>query len=89
MSEQKQPKPKRESKADRWSRLCGEAKSALEEMEEMRQEWADTFDNMNEGLQQSPYGEKLSAMNDLDLQSAIDTVDEAEGCDVPLGFGRD
>lgn len=80
---------KKESKADRWARLAQQAEDALTEMEEMRSEWSDTFENMNEGLQSSPYGQKLSAMADLDLESAVSTVQEAGGLDVPLGFGRD
>lgn len=96
-------KAKRESNPERWSRLCGEAKEAcerakglLEELEEMRSEYGDRFDSMNEGLQASAYGQKLQAMQDLDLQSAIDNLDDAasscedaEGTEVPLGFGRD
>lgn len=77
------------SRADRWADACSAARSALEELEEMRSGWADTYDNLNDGLQQTPYGQKLEAMSNLDLESAIDAVSEAEGCEVPLGFGRD
>lgn len=80
---------KKESKADRWERLASAAVDALTEMEEMRQEWSDTYENMNEGLQQTPYGQKLEAMSNLDLESAKDTAEEAQSLDVPLGFGRD
>lgn len=82
-------KVKPESAPARWARLVGVAKDALQELEEMRSDYGDKFDNMNEGLQASAYGQKCQAMQDLDLQSAIDALDEAESTDLPLGFGRD
>jgi hypothetical protein len=82
-------KHKRESSPDRWARLCQAAKDALTELNEMREEYADRYDNMNEGLQASAYGQKCEAMQSLDLDSAISAIDEAEGMEVPLGFGRD
>lgn len=87
--EKKARKPKPPTKAQRWSDAASRAVAALEELEEMRSDWATTYDNMPQSLQSSPYGEKLGAMNDLDIQSALDAAQEAEGMDVPLGFGRD
>jgi hypothetical protein len=34
-------------------------------------------------------GEKLQAIESLDLQTALETVQEAEGLDLPRGFGKD
>jgi hypothetical protein len=70
---------------------------ALNELNEMAQEYGETYDNQPEQLQSSPYGEKLSAMQDLDLEASEENdleelegkLDEAEGAEVPLGFGRD
>lgn len=70
---------------------------ALEELKAMAEEYGEKFDNMNEGLQASPYGQKCEAMQQLDLDASSDEeleeliakVDEAEGAEIPLGFGRD
>lgn len=85
----RQPKAKRESNPQRWSRLVSLAKGALEELEDMRSDYGDKFDAMNEGLKASAYGQRCERMQELDLQSAIETLEEAEGAEVPLGFGRD
>lgn len=70
----------------------------LDQLAEMAQEYGDTYDNMNEGLQQSPFGQKCEAMQQLDLAGTsaddeldelISKLDEAEGAEIPLGFGRD
>lgn len=72
---------------------CGELRSVQEEYEEWK-------DNMDDKFSGSPMMEKLEAVCDLEieglheeLQSAIDEargkVEEAEGADLPMGFGRD
>jgi DNA repair exonuclease SbcCD ATPase subunit len=71
--------------------------SALEQLKEMADEFGEPYDNMPDGLQQSPYGQKCEAMQQLDLEASDEDeleeleakVDEAEGAEVPLGFGRD
>ena len=106
-------KPKKESNPARWARLVDEArsafddlqsnidacKSALEELDGMREEYEEKEGNLTDNLRATPYGEKLEAMTSLDLQSAISALDELDGIDsaiseaeeieVPLGFGRD
>ena len=62
---------------------------ALEELVEMKSEFEEWKDNLPESLQQSAVGEKLEAVCDIDLDSALEAVTEAEGADLPLGFGRD
>lgn len=68
----------------------------LEGLRDIQQEFSDWRDNLPEGLAQSALGEKLDAVCDIDLEpssgdlDAYETaVDEAEGADLPLGFGRD
>ena len=78
-----------ESKSAMWNRLAGEARAALEALKEMQDAYTETFDNMNEGLQQSPYGQKLEAMGDIDIDGALSILDDIDGADLPLGFGRD
>lgn len=82
-------KAKKMSRGDRWCNAASEAVSALETLSEIKQEYQDWYDNLPENLQQSAVGEKLSAICDLDIESALDTANEAKDADLPLGFGRD
>ncbi len=73
---------------------------AMTDLTDMQQEFIDKRDNMPENLTNSAYGEKLNAVADLDLSDAVSSIqdaidelrgkiDEADGTDLPLGFGRD
>lgn len=86
---QPSPKAKPQSKPQRWVDAAGRATTALQDLLDMQADYQGTYDNMTEGLQQTPYGQKLQAMTELDLQSAFDTAEEASNADLPLGFGRD
>jgi hypothetical protein len=91
------------SRTARWETAVANAKdalsaleSALEELGEVHQEYSDWNDNLPENLQQSAVGEKLAAMAEIDVDGALEsleeistTLDECEGADLPLGFGRD
>lgn len=85
----KQRKPKQLSRTQRWQNAASEAASALSELKDVQQEYQEWLDNLPENLQQSALGEKLSAVCDLDVESAHSTADEAESADLPVGFGRD
>ena len=72
---------------------CSELRAVQEKYEEMR-------DNMPDNLRSSAYGEKLEEVCNLEIEDAAqrirDAVEEvesvlvdAEGADLPLGFGRD
>jgi hypothetical protein len=74
--------------------------SSLSELNDIRSEYEDWRDNLPENLADSALGEKLNTVVDLDIESAandpldnwqdVETIlDEAEGADLPLGFGRD
>ena len=85
-------KPKKEkpkSRSARWADAASAAVSALEELEEIRQEFEDWKDNLPENLANSALGEKLEIVSCIDIQSALEAAQEAEGADLPLGFGRD
>lgn len=101
------------SRAKRWSAAVAKIQAAIDEarraldngleegvaeLEELKEEFENWKDNLPENLSQSPLGEKLETVVDLDidftdLTSALDDaeskVSEAEGVDLPLGFGRD
>lgn len=86
------PKPakvQQKSRADRWGEACSNARNGLEDLVALKEEYEEWKDNLPENLQQSPVAEKLEAVCDLDFDSAIEVIDEAEGVDLPLGFGRD
>ncbi len=73
----------------RWAQAAVIAVDALTELQDIQQEFQDWRDNMPEGLESSPLGEKLDAITEIDIESALDTANEADGADPPLGFGRD
>lgn len=77
------------SRTARWSDAASRAVEALSELQELKTEFEDWRDNLPENLQQSALGEKLEAVCDIDLDSAMEAAEEAEGADLPLGFGRD
>ena len=83
----KKQKPK--SRTQRWSEAASAAVSALEELQSIQEEFEEWKDNLPENLQQSALGEKLETVCGIDLTSALDSVQEAESADLPLGFGRD
>lgn len=82
-------KAARTSRADRWADACGTAREGLEELAGLKEEYEEWRDNLPENLRQSPVGEKLEAVCDLDLDSATTVLDEAENMELPMGFGRD
>lgn len=84
-----QPIAKPKSRPARWGDAASDAMAALEELVDLQSEYQEWLDGLPENLQSSPVGEKLQAICDLDLQGALDTVSEADGADLPLGFGRD
>lgn len=81
---------------DRAKTARDEAIDALADLRDVQAEYQEWLDNLPESLQSSAVGEKLTAVCDLDLEpderdlDAIeDAAGEAEGADLPLGFGRD
>lgn len=82
-------KPKKPSRATLWNDACTRAKTALEDLQNLQSEYEEWKDNLPENLQSSAVGEKLEAVCDLDISGAVDTIEEAEGIDLPMGFGRD
>ncbi len=88
------------SRPKRWAAALANATEALAtlqtaftELEELRDEYQDWRDNLPENLDQSPVAEKLDVIIELEFESSLDEVEnqlnEAEGADLPLGFGRD
>jgi len=80
---------RRQSRAARWSEAVSKAVDGLQELVDLQEEYQNWLDNLPEGLQSSAVADKLQAVVDMDLQGAMDTVQEAEGADLPLGWGKD
>lgn len=94
---QKSKKEKPKSRSSRWFDAVDRAKTAAEELNQalsdlndIKSEYEDWQGNLPENLQSSAVGEKLEAVCSLDFEE-YDTgpLEEAEGIDLPLGFGRD
>lgn len=68
--------------------------SAFADLNDLKSDYENWRDNLPENLQSSPLGEKLEAVCDLDFDveidlDGLDVIDEADGIDLPQGFGRD
>lgn len=70
--------------------------SALGNLRDVQAEYQDWRDNLPENLANGTLGDKLNTVADMDLEPDEDdlgamraAVEEAEGADLPLGFGRD
>lgn len=85
---------------DEMGDLVSKFEEACSELTELKSEYEDWQGNLPENLQSSALGEKLQAICDLDFESQAETltsavddvrgvIDEAEGMDLPQGFGRD
>jgi hypothetical protein len=79
----------RRSRSAQWMAAVAAASDALGELLDLQEAYAEWRDGLPENLQGSAVAEKLDAVCDLDIQSALSVIEEAEGIDLPLGFGRD
>lgn len=77
------------SRPKRWHKAIAEAQAAAAELIDLRDEYQEWYDNLPEGLDQSPVAEKLEAITELDIDGLNDILEEAEAVELPLGFGRD
>lgn len=71
-------------------------RSAIESLKEIQDEYSEWRDALPDSLRSSATGEKLDTICDLDLDSPLQTLDdidsaiaEAEGMDLPYGYGKD
>lgn len=85
----KAPKKESQSRSARWSRAASAAVAALDDLKSIQGEFEDWKSNLPENLESSALGEKLESITSIDLDSAVDAANEAEGAELPLGFGRD
>ncbi len=77
------------ARTQRWASAIQLALDALRDLAEMQQEFQTWLDGLPENLAASAVADKLQMVVDLDLQAALDIINEAQNADLPLGFGRD
>jgi hypothetical protein len=81
---------------DALSQARDDLKDSLDALGELRQEYEEWKDSLPDNLQGSSLADKLETVcgidfesADIDLDELTSLVDEAEGVELPLGFGRD
>jgi hypothetical protein len=84
---------------DKVTEAADELASALSDLRDIQSEYQDWLDNLPENLQNgSALAEKLEAVCELELESdnpleewetVNEAIDNADGMELPLGFGRD
>jgi hypothetical protein len=77
------------SRPKRWNDAIQYAEAGLNALVEIQEEYNDWYENLPENLQQSPVGEKLEEVANVDIEGALATLEEASEVELPLGFGRD
>ena len=87
--EENEPARRMKSRPARWADAASSAVTALEELQEMQSEFEDWKEGLPDNLRESAVAEKLDSITEIDFDSAIETVHEAEDADLPLGFRRD
>jgi ParB family chromosome partitioning protein len=80
---------KSNSRTARWADAVARASEAVQDLIDIQSEYADWQQNLPENQQDGTVAEKLHMVVDIDLQSALDAITEAQDADLPLGFGRD
>ena len=87
--EENEPARRPKSRVARWSDAASRAVAALEELQDIQSEYQDWDEGLPDNLREGAVAEKLASVTEIDFESAIETVSEAEDADLPLGFGRD
>lgn len=76
-----------QSRPKRWEWACARIREGMEELQALQAEYGEW--EVPENTENSPLAGKLQEMEDLDLTVLDEVLENAEGLDVPLGFGRD
>jgi hypothetical protein len=66
-----------------WLDSCAAAQAALEELVALQADYQNDYDNLSEAQQESRKGELLSAICDLNLEGALDAIQEAAEIELP------
>jgi len=87
--EKKTPKPKQLSRPEQWSDAISRGQDAISDLRSLQEEYQEWLDNLPENMQESETANKLQEVVDLAFEDAETNFDEADGIDLPRGFGRD
>ncbi len=83
---------KAQTRKQRIDDACQRARDAATDLRCVAEEYQEWFDNMPDNLQQSPTAEKCENAHS-ELDGAADEIesacDDADGVELPIGFGRD
>jgi phosphoglycolate phosphatase-like HAD superfamily hydrolase len=77
------------SRPKRWAAAAERCRAAVDELKELQEEYQEWLDGLPENLEASTVAEKLEAVVDLPVDEIECALDEIDGADFPLGFGRD
>lgn len=76
------------SKSGRWREAARIAQEALEELIGVREEYENWKDNLPENLAESETAQQLQEICDLNLEDALELIEEAKQVELPRGFGK-
>lgn len=71
------------SKQEQWQDACSEAEAAVQKLLDLQADCQEKYDAMSEKQLEGDKAEALSSICDLDLQGAMDTIQEAAGLNLP------
>jgi DNA-directed RNA polymerase subunit RPC12/RpoP len=77
------------TRAERWAEASRIAREAIEELIGVQSEYEYWRDNLPEGLAEGATAELLNEVCNLNLDDALDILEEADQVALPKGFGRD
>ena len=77
------------SRPERWALALANARLGVDELIALQDEYRDWRDNLPDNLADGATAEMLDASIDLEIDNLDATLSEAEGIDLPRGFGRD
>jgi hypothetical protein len=76
------------SRPQQWQKAINDARIAFEELESLRQAYEEMGENVPENLRESAFAQKCEDIAQLDF-SEPDVLSDAEGVELPRGFGND
>lgn len=80
---------RQKSRSKRWAEAASDACEALSILREVQEEYEEWRDNMADSFEGTATQEKLDEVCDMDVEGALDMINEATEIDLPRGFGRD
>jgi hypothetical protein len=83
MNEQSTSVKRMKKQNSAWSDACNKAEDAITDLIAMQQEYQNEYDEMSERRQESAKGQKLQEIGELQLESALEIIQEASLLEAP------